>query len=116
MHKSDTLELNVEQRPTGPAEVLIYYDGPALMWLDTPHQRYLAVALPDDAGRWPFLLVGLSAAEQQQVESGTLTLRCAYTNAEAVWLLPDYDADVLTAHRIENLPEHWLPGDVGLMP
>jgi hypothetical protein len=116
MPNSDTLELNVAHRPFGPDEVLLYYDGPVLMWLDTPQERYLAVSLPDDGGRWPFLLVGLSSKEQQQLESGALTLRRAYTNAVAVWLLPDYDAEVLLAHRLEEVPEHWLPGDVGLTP
>lgn len=116
MHKPDTLELNLKHRPIGPDEVLIYYDGPVLMWLDTLQARYLAVSLPDDGGRWPFLLVELNADEQLRLESGELTLRRAYTNAKSVWLLPDYDAEVLIAHPVENLPEHWMPGDVGLRP
>jgi hypothetical protein len=116
MSIADVIELNVEHRPFGPDEVLLYYDGPVLMWLDTPQGRYLAVSLPDDGGRWPFLVVELNSAEQQKLESGALTLRHAYTNAEAVWLLPDYDAEVLVAHRLDEIPEHWLPGDVGLRP
>jgi len=109
-----TLELRLAHRPFGPKEVLIYYDGPVLMWLDTADGVFLAVALPADAGKWPFLLVKLDTYARRNLEAGVLTLRNAYTAADAVWHLPDYDADVLVAHRLEAIPEHWLPGDVGL--
>jgi hypothetical protein len=111
----DHLVLELEHRPIGPDEVLLYYDGPQLMWLKTASSRYLAVALPQDAGRWPFLLVALTDTAQHALETGALSLRRAFTENGPVWVLPDYDAEVLRAHRIHPVPGDWLPGDVPLL-
>lgn len=113
-NQAENLLLELTHRPFGPDEVLVFYDGPQLMWLTGMATRYLAVALPEDAGRWPFLLVALAESAQQSLDAGSMTLRQAFTTCGAVWLLPDYDAEVLVAHRMHHVPEDWLPGDVPL--
>lgn len=104
-------------KPFGPDEVLYFYDGPVMMWLETAQARYLAVALPEDAGRWPFLLVELDPAAQGAVTSGALTARQAYTGTWPLYLVEDYgdlDDSPVKARRLSVVPESWLPGDVAI--
>jgi len=112
---SELVSLQFLRKPFAPDEVLYFYDGPVMMWLDTSHARYLAVALPADAGRWPFLLVELDDAAQAAVTSGSITARQAYTGPWPLYLVEDYgdlDDSPVMARRLISAPESWLPGDV----
>ena len=110
----DTLTLAIpsDQRPFCGPQVLCYYDGPLLFWLPCDGRRLLAVALPDDAGRWPFLVVELTDEQAQAVEGNRITMRCACLSAMAQWVMRDYDADSLVLEPLAVIPEQWLPGDV----
>jgi hypothetical protein len=112
----DPLHIHLEPsaRPFSGPEVLAYYDGPLLFWLPHPVFRLLAVALPGDAGHWPFLIVHVSESDAQALEANKLTLRRAVLGAEAHYLLRDYDAPSLLLEPMlpEQLPEAWLPGDL----
>ncbi len=105
--------LVLESRPQAPDEVLSYYDGPVLMWLHARDGRqFLATALPEDGGEWPFLLLDVSDAWRERLEAGHATLREAYTARGAMlYLLPDYGAEDLEIEELDELPEHWLPAD-----
>lgn len=118
------LAIPPEKRPFSeePA-VLDYYDGPLLMVLASPlWGDLLALALPDEAGPWPFLL---APATPDQVAAVTQHLRDIWTDvtpakgrgmrthfleAEKVYLLRDYGAQDLVASPVNHpLPEDWLP-------
>jgi hypothetical protein len=109
------LALKPDQRPFDGASVLVYYDGPQLFWLPCPERRLLAFCIPD-GGRWPFLVIELSSAQADAVETNQLTLRAACLTATAKWLMPDYDAPELILTPVAQIPEDWLPGDVMLGP
>jgi hypothetical protein len=108
------LELTIpcDRRPFCGPDVLCYYDGPLLFWLPCEERRLLAVALPDDAGRWPFLVVELTEEQAQAVEGNRVTLRAVCLAGRAQWVMRDYDAASLTFEPLEAIPEEWLPGDV----
>lgn len=102
------LDVPRSQRPYGPDETLAYYDGPLLFWLPAPGQHLLAIALPEDAGPWPFLVCQLSQAAAADVRLGALRgIVCA---AEAWFLMRDYGAPLLELEPVAELPEEWLPG------
>lgn len=103
-----------EQRPFGGPEVLVYYDGPQLFWLPCDGRRLLAVALPGFVGRWPFLVVELTAAQAQDIVGDRLTLQAACQAATAAWVLRDYDARMLELEPLTVIPPNWLPGNVML--
>jgi hypothetical protein len=110
----DTLTLAIphDQRPFCGLDVLFYYDGPLLFWLPCDGRRLLAVALPDDAGRWPFLVVELTEEQAQAVEGNRVTMRAACLAGKAQWVMRDYDNASLVLEPLDVIPEEWLPGDV----
>jgi hypothetical protein len=110
----DTVNLAIphDQRPFCGSEVLFYYDGPQLFWLPCEGRRLLAVALPDEAGHWPFLVVELTEEQAQAVEGNRVTMRAVCLAGKAQWVMRDYDADSLALEPLEVIPEEWLPGDV----
>lgn len=112
-----TLQIPIphSQRPFGPEETLVYYDGPQLFWLPVPEPgHWLCFGLPPDAGRWPFLVARLKVTQAEALQANTLTVRQACLAAEALYLMPDYDAEVLELHPLSTVLGHWLPGDVFL--
>ena len=106
--------LSLERRPFAGEGVLCYYNGPMLMWLDSGMDRYLAVALDDSAGPWPFLLARLDADAQEDLLAGRMTLRDAFTGRWPRLLLRDYGAPSLVVEPVDDVPEDWMPGDVCL--
>ncbi|MBU9200442.1 hypothetical protein KTD31_03615 [Burkholderia multivorans] len=108
------LSIPHDKRPFCGPDVLCYYDGPLLFWLPVEGRRLLAVALPDEAGHWPFLVVEVTDAQALALESNQLTLRAAVLAAGARWHLRDYDAETLVLESLDSVPEAWLPGDVML--
>ena len=106
------LALPHDKRPFCGPDVLAYYDGPQLFWLPAEGRRLLAVGLPDDAGRYPFLVVEMTEAQAQAVAGNRITLRAACLAGTAKWVMRDYDADVLVLEPLDAIPEAWLPGDV----
>ena len=109
------LDIPKEQRPFLPENVLIYYDGPQLFWLPVPDRYFLAVALPDSAGPWPFLVAELTEDRATLLKSRGITLDTAYKEANALWLMADYGADSLILEPVLYIATDWLPGDV-LLP
>ncbi|KWA83824.1 hypothetical protein WL29_20890 [Burkholderia ubonensis] len=109
-----TLNLAIphEKRPFDGPDVLVYYDGPQLFWLPYEGRRLLAVALPTEAGRCPFLVVELTEDQAQAVEGNRITMRAACLAAQAKWVMPDYGAENLVFVPLDAIPEAWLPGDV----
>jgi hypothetical protein len=111
----NTLNIAIQhdKRPFCGSDVLFYYDGPLLFWLPCEGRRLLAVALPVEAGKWPFLVVELSEEQAQDLEGNRVTLRAVCLACKAKWLMRDYGADSLALEPLEGvLPEEWLPGDV----
>jgi hypothetical protein len=108
------IDLSREQRPSSPDETLVYYDGPQLFWLPSPEgQHWLALALPDDVGPWPFLVCDLTESAANSLLTGA-SLRATVLGAQTHWLLRDYEEEVLQMEPLSTLPEDWLPGDVAL--
>lgn len=104
-----TLRLDIPpaQRPYGPNGTLIFYDGPQLLWLPVLDQHLLAIALPDDAGPWPFLVCRV---HDEVVPTLTLAgLRAIVLGAEAWYLLRDYGAPELILDSLAEVPEEWRP-------
>jgi hypothetical protein len=101
-----------DQRPFGGMDVLVYYDGPQLFWLPFNGRRLLALSLPNDAGKWPFLVVELTDTQAQDLEGNRLTVRAACLAAQARWVMRDYDAQPLVLEPLDTVPADWLPGDV----
>jgi hypothetical protein len=108
------LSIPHDKRPFCGPDVLCYYDGPLLFWLPVEGRRLLSVALPDEAGRWPFLVVEVTDEQALALESNQLTLRAAVLAAGEKWHLRDYDAETLVLEPLDSVPEAWLPGDVML--
>jgi hypothetical protein len=102
------IDLPKEQRPFDQDAVLMYYDGPMLFWLPVPGKRMLAIALPDDAGRWPFLVSELREATVVALQSQESDLRQAVLSG-INFLLTNYGADVLMLEPLTEVPEDWLP-------
>lgn len=102
-----------EQRPFHGVEVLLYYDGPQLFWLPCDGRRLLAFAIPS-GGKWPFLVVELTAEQAAGLRSNKLSARAACLNAVGRWLMSDYDAAVLVLEPLADIPMDWVPGDVML--
>lgn len=108
------LSIPHDRRPFCGPDVLFYYDGPLLFWLPVEGRRLLAVALPDDAGHWPFLVVETTNEQALALEENRLTLQAAVLAAEAKWHLRDFGAETLALEPLDTIPEAWLPGDVML--
>lgn len=110
------ITLTIPLSPNNPegADVLMYYDGPLVMWLPHEALRLLAIALPDEAGPWPFLVVQLTHEQASALENGTLTLKGAVVASGARYLLKEFGTKVLEMALLSAVPEEWLPGD-GLM-
>lgn len=108
------LPLPFEQRPFSPADCLWFFDGPLLMWLPDAYRNLLAIALPDSAGDWPFLVVELDDDAKTSLQSNKLTLQDAVLHATHWYLLADYAADALRLRPLQQLPSAWLPGAVML--
>lgn len=98
--------------------MLYFCDGPLVMLLDSNNDEYvcLAVALPEDAGKWPFLIAEVTPGVAQALRDNAITLRRAVVEAVRWFLLPDYDADNLAPQHLLGMPEEWMPGDVPLVP
>lgn len=111
------LEIERDKRPFGGADVLFYYDGPQLFWLPVDGRRLLAVALPDDVGTWPFLVVELSEGQAQDLEENRVTLLAVCEACQQRWLMRDYGAERLVLEPLVGaLVDEWKPGDVKLRP
>lgn len=106
------LDIPTNQRPCSPDQVLVFYDGPLIFWLPAPDRRLLAMALPDEAGPWPYLVSDMPAEIVTALETGALDLRQAVL-ASKNYFLADYWASVLLLELLTEVPrEEWLP-DVG---
>lgn len=113
--KTITLSLPFSERPYGPEQTLLYYDGPLLFWLPgMDSRRYLFALLPDEVGPWPFVVADLPAEAAQAIDDNKMTLQAAYTGPWPKYLLKNYDAEELVLEELECVPEDWLPGDVCL--
>lgn len=110
------LDIPRAERPFGGADVLAYYDGPLLMWLPHAQQRLLAIALPDEAGIWPFLVAQLDDDLASQLVGNRLTVRAAVLRATQHYFIHDYGAERLELRPLRVIPQEWLPGDVTLQP
>jgi hypothetical protein len=111
------LVIQPDKRPYCGSDVLCYYDGPQLFWLPCEGRRLLAVALPDDAGQWPFLVVELTEEQAQNLEGNRVTLLAVCLACKAKWHMRDYGADTLVLEPLSGpLSDDWLPGDVLLRP
>lgn len=98
-------------RPYIGEAVIDFYDGPLLMVLASPlHGDFLAMALPDEEGAWPFLLVPATSEQVASVRGGTRGMRQHILEAGRAHLVRDYGADELVASPVA-LPviEAWLP-------
>ena len=93
--------------------MLVYYDGPQLFWLPCEGRQLLAFALPS-GGRWPFLVIELTAEQVADLVNNKLSARAACIGAAEKWLMPDYDAAELVLEQLLDIPADWLPGDVML--
>lgn len=107
------LQIPHEQRPFDGEGVLIFYDGPQLLWLPVEGSRLLALGLPPEAGACPYLVAELTEDQAQALLRNEVTLRSLYQTA-TLWLLADYGADELTLEPVLYVSEDWLPGDVRL--
>jgi len=105
-----------DQRPFGGPDVLVYYDGPRLFWLPCDGRRLLAFSIPEEAGRWPFLVVELSEPVATGMLENRVTVQAACQAALAQWVLRDYDAEVLSLEPLPAIPADWMPGNVMLSP
>jgi len=94
----------------------MYYDGPLLFWLPCDGRRLLAMAILGSEYRYPFLVLELSDAQVLALESNQLSLRAASLEAQATWVIPDYDAEELALVPLAAIPDEWLAGDVFLKP
>lgn len=103
-----TLALPRNQRPFSAESVLSYYDGPLIFWLPWPGRKLLAIALPDEAGPYPFLVLETTEDRALAFESGQLSAKELYLAAQDAWLLPDYGADVLVLEPLKSVPDNWL--------
>jgi hypothetical protein len=108
------LDIPHYKRPFCGMDVLFYYDGPLLFWMPCEGRRLLTVALPDEVGPWPFLVVEMTEEAAQALEGNRLTLRAAVLAGMTRWLLTDYGAEILEFQPLQAIPEDWLPGDVCL--
>lgn len=113
-----SLQLSIphDKRPFSGMDVLFYYDGPLLFWMPCEGRRLLTLALPDEVGPWPFVVVEVSEEAAQGLEDNRLTLRAVVLGGSARWVLYDYGAETLALEPLESIPEDWLPGDVCLRP
>jgi hypothetical protein len=81
-------------RPYDPADVLLYYDGPLLMWSPIPNRHLLALALMDDGvGVWPFLVVEVFQESADALMGNRLTRLPAVQSAQSKYLLRDFRAE-----------------------
>lgn len=114
MHSSITIVTPQEQLPYSGEGVLCFYDGPLLLWLPHASLKLLAVALPEEAGTWPFLVAELSGEQAEMLLVSQLTLQGAVLAAERCYFLENYGAMSLQLAPILVVPDSWLPGDVYL--
>ncbi len=132
-----TLILDVprSRRPYASSEVLDYYDGPLLFWLPETAlahgellsgasyasvfgaRKLLVLALPEDAGDWPFLVAAVEPKMASAMEANKVTLLDAMQSAIPAghcYLMRDYGADLLELQPLTEVLDDWLPGDVSL--
>ncbi len=109
-----SLALARSERPYSGEHVLYYYDGPLLFWLPHPELKLLAVALPEEAGPWPFLVASVGAEQAQALLFNKLTLQRTVLTSQANFLMADYGAETLELIPLDVVPPQWLPGDVCL--
>lgn len=110
-----TLSIAPEYRPFDGDAVLLYYDGPIMFWLPGASVRLLAIALPDEAGPHPFLVVEVPQETADALLGNRMTVRRVCLSAPQSWLMPDYGQDgPLVLTPLASIPEKWLPGDVTL--
>lgn len=104
------LTISLRERPFDGPEVLVFHDGPALMWLPAgdAQGRLLALALPEDAGPYPFLVARLATETAAALEAGRIDLREAFLSSSC-FLLPDYGAEDLVLQPVSSPPDDWLP-------
>jgi hypothetical protein len=114
--ESDLSSLQLVNLPCSADEVLYYCNGPQVFWLPHPELLLLAVALPDEAGSWPFLVVEMAADAAKALETNRLTLLAAVQGGARHYLLADFNAEILALQPLPAVPPAWLPGDVTLAP
>lgn len=110
-----TIPIEPECRPFDGDEVLAFYDGPIMFWLPWEQGRLLAIALPDEAGAHPFLVVEVSEENACALLTNRKTVRKVFMECPRAWLMADYGrAGALLLEPLVSIPDEWLPGDVML--
>lgn len=125
------LDVRRSQRPYTSSEVLAHNDGPLLFWLPATalvhgellsgasyasvfgERKLLVLALPDDAGDWPFLVSAVEPQMASALDANEVPLIKAVQSAIPTghcYLLKDYGADLLELQPLKEVPADWLPG------
>ncbi len=109
------LPIAPDSRPFDGDEVLAYYDGPLIFWLPSQVARLLAIALPDEAGPHPFLVVEVSPGTEGAMLANKITMQKVVRIAPKAWVMRDYSrARSLLLEPLTTIPDAWLPGDYPL--
>lgn len=108
---SITLDIPVNKRPFSGDTVLMYYDGPLLFHIPYQGNQLVFVALADDAGEAPFLVANISQENFNEFYNCKISLQDIYLNAP-LYLVRDYDAEILVLEPVAGVPSDWIPGDL----
>lgn len=110
-----THSLSAQQNQLNDDQIHLWYDGPMLFSMAAPAGgQWLFAGLPDEAGRFPFLVAHLSDQALRQALDSEITLQAAFRGAQAHFLVRDFDAPDAQLEPLEAVPQQWLPGDTYL--
>ena len=98
------LALQQEDRPFAPhsPHVFFYYDGPVLFQLPHPTRYFLASALPDEEGPWPFLVFEYASGQELALAGEGDSEQV--TQPLARFIMRDYGAELLQPEPLGQEP------------